>query len=241
MSCISDFSQPFPQTGRLAEKNLNLSLEALCSKIDATKAIVYSYIVRTVKNPEGYFIQTGSAPNFQGDVISLCMCKHWMRTFRTIDEWCDNTWIAGFTGIGAVNRKNALIYLMKVGIAFESYYELWYSDKLPDTVKQAKLARSNKFGDVFEPQSGLIDKNFFNPQNYHPPIQNHVHANPKNPNNWHKDINYEKGVSGRKAALLIGDTQYSFLWDKPKLFYPHPLHRGQKKDDLQSLLASFQK
>ncbi len=237
MSCISDFSQPFPQTGQ----NLNLSLGALCLKIDATKAIVYSYIVDTVKNHEGDFVQKGSAPNFQDDVISLCTCKHWMRTFRTIDKWCDNIWVAGFTGKKEGKGRNALIYLMKVGIAFKSYYELWYSDKLPDTVKQAKLAHRNKFGDIFQPKSKLIDKEVFNPQNYHPPIQNHVHANPKNPNNWHKDINYEKGVSGRKAALLIGDTQYSFLWNKPMLFYPSQLSRGQKKDNLQDLLASFQK
>jgi len=238
MSSISDF-QPFPQTGRLAQ-NLNLSLDDLRLKIGGIQATVYSYIVATVKNPEGHFRQTGSAPNFQGDVISLCTCKHFMRAFLGIDSWPD-TWIAGFTGKGAGKGRNALIYLMKVGSAFESYYDLWFSDKLSEAAKQFKLAHKNKFGDVFQPQSELIDKDVFNPQNYHPPIQNHVHANPKNPNDWHKDINYLKGVSGRKAALLIGDEQYSFLWNKPILFHSHPLHRGQKGDNLQFLLDSFQK
>jgi hypothetical protein len=239
MSCISDFShQPFPQTGRLA-KNLKLSLKDLRRKIGKTPATVYSYIVDTVKNHEGDFVQKGSAPNFQGDVISLCTCKHYMRTFRTIDKWCDNIWIAGFTGKKEGKGKNALIYLMKVKIAFKSYCDLWFSENLPDAVKKAKLAHKDKFGDIFKPKSKLINKNVFNPHNYRPPIQNHVHANPKNPNNWHKDINYEKGVSGRKAALLIGDTQYSFLWDEPKLFHSCPLHRGQRKYDLNLLLYSI--
>jgi len=247
MSSISDF-QPFPQTGRLAQ-NLNLSLDDLCLKIGELSqlATVYSYIVATVKNPEGHFIQTGSAPNFQGDVISLCTCKHYMRTFRTIDEWCDNIWIAGFTGTGAGKGKNVLIYLTKVGSAFECYYDLWFSDKLSEAAKKFKLAHKNKFGDVFQPQIELRDKFFdhrnkfgddfqFQPQNYFPPVHNHVHANP---NDWHKDINYLKGASGRKAALLMGDTQYSFLWNEPRLFYSHKLPRGQKKDNLQYLLTSL--
>jgi hypothetical protein len=234
MSCISDFSQPFPQTGRLAE-NLNLSLDALYRKIGTTDADVYSYIIASVKNPEGDFVQKGSAPNFQGDVISLCTCKHFMRTFLGIDSWPD-TWIAGFTSTREGNGRNALICLMKVGIAFESYCDLWFSDKLSDTVKQVKLAHKNKFGDVFQPQSGLTDKDVFNPQNYFPPVSDHVHT-PKD--GWHKDINYLKGVRGRKPALLIGDKQHSFLWNKPKLFNSHQIHRGQKKDNLQYLLTSL--
>ncbi len=233
MSCISDFSQPFPQTGQ----NLNLSLDALrlrLKTIGKTQATVYSYIVATVKNPEGHFIQTGSAPNFQGDVISLCTCKHYMRTFRTIDKWCDNIWIAGFTGKKEGKGKNALIYLMKIGSAFESYDELWSSDKLPDKVKKAKLAHRNKFGDIFQPKSKLINKNVFNPHNYRPPISGHGH---KDESGWYKDINYIK--HDRRAALLIGDEQYSFLWDKPKLFHSPQLHRGQKKYNLKSLLASI--
>jgi hypothetical protein len=194
-----------------------------------TDVDVYSYIITSVKNREGAFIQKGSAPNFQGDIISLCTCKHFMRTFRDIDSW-RNTWIAGFTGINEWDRKNVLIYLMKVGIAFESYDELWSSDKLSDTTKQAKLAHRNKLGDIFQPKSKLIDKNVFNFQNYHPPISGHVHEN-----GWHKDIKCR--AAHRRAALLIGDKKYSFLWNEPILFHLKQLHRGQKKYKLQSLLA----
>jgi hypothetical protein len=31
---------------------------------------------------DGQYSQTASAPNFQGGVITLCTCKHWMRTFK---------------------------------------------------------------------------------------------------------------------------------------------------------------
>ncbi|MGD0077462.1 MAG: hypothetical protein ABSB91_02415 [Sedimentisphaerales bacterium] len=234
MSCISDSfsSQPFPHTGRL-KQNMNLSLEDLRRKIGATDAVadVYSYIIASVKNREGAFIQKGSAPNFQGDIISLCTCKHFMRTFRDIDSWM-NTWIAGFTGINEWDRKNVLIYLMKIGSAFESYDELWFSDKLHYTAKQAKLAHRNKFGDIFQPKSKPINKNVFNHQHYRSPVSEHGH---KNENGWHKDINYKK--HDRRAALLIGDKKYSFLWDEPILFHLKQLHRGQKKYKLQSLLA----
>lgn len=238
MKCsIPDFSQPYPQTGRLKQMtNLNLSRKALCDAlckiISGTPATVYSYIVATVKYPEGVFIQTGSAPNFQGDVISLCTCKHFMRSFRGIDSWRD-TWIAGFTGIGAGKvRRNALIYLMKVRVAFESYSDLWYSEDVPDAVKQAKLASENKHGDIFQPKSKPADnRDKYDFKRYCPPISDHVHKDV-----WHKDINYEKGVCGRKAALLIGDEQYSYLWNQPQLFHSEQLNRGHRKYDLQSFL-----
>jgi hypothetical protein len=147
MSCVSNSSQPFPKTGF----PLNLSLNDLRREISGTQATVYSYIVASIENPNGHFIQTGSAPNFQGNVISLCTCKHFMRSFRSIDLW-PGTWIAGFTGKKAGEKKNALIYLMKVKFAFESYYDLWFSKELSMSTKEAKLAHKNKYGDVFEPQ-----------------------------------------------------------------------------------------
>jgi hypothetical protein len=228
MNCKSESSQPFPSSGRL-KKNMNLSLGELREIIGDTQAKVYSYIVATVKNSEGCFIQTGSAPNFQGGVISLCTCKHRMRSFQDPDSW-PGTWIAGFSSKKAGNGgRNALIYLMKVEIAFKSFYDLWYSGK---TVKQVKLAHVDKFGDVFLPKpDDKRDK--YDVEHYLHPVADHVHA-PKDW--WHKDINYGKGVCGRKAALLFGDEQYSFLWNKPTLIHSKQLHRAQRKDDLQSFL-----
>lgn len=48
---------------------------------------VYCYIINTIKNRRGRFVQVGSAPNFQGDLITLCTCKAWMRTYKDVSSW----------------------------------------------------------------------------------------------------------------------------------------------------------
>jgi hypothetical protein len=236
MPCTTDDFQPFPQTGRLAE-NLNLSLGKLREKLrDISvdpQAKVYSYIVATVKNSNGHFVQKGSAPNFQGGVISLCTCKHRMRSFQDPKSWL-GTWIAGFTGKEAGNGRNALIYLMKVEFAFDSFYDLWFSEKLTESVKQAKLAHTNRFGDIFQPRNMQEDK--FDFSNYEAPVDNHSHFENKE---WHKDICYTKGVWGRMPALLFGDAKYSYLWDQPVVFHSERLYHGQRKDSLDFLLNRY--
>jgi len=231
MSCISDLSQPFPQTGHLAE-NLNLSLDDLL-KIDTTNAIVYSYIVRTVKNSEGHFIQTGSAPNFQGDVITLCTCKHRMRTsLHKMLDW-KNKWIAGFTGVEAGNGSNALFYLMKVGYVFESYSDFWNSKEISRETKQAKAARFHRCGDIYEPKDTYSSP--FDYQSYERPCKEHSHYKD---NIWHKDIDY-KGYKRRKPVLLAGDTDYSFLWIKPEIVYNDRLPRNPKKLELKDMIENL--
>lgn len=78
--------QPFPK-GNLLEGNMNRSLECLKEKLKNEKALLYIYILTTIEidkdDPsDKTFIQTGSAPNFQGGHITLCSCKHYMRTLR---------------------------------------------------------------------------------------------------------------------------------------------------------------
>jgi hypothetical protein len=221
--------QPYPTTGRLAS-NINLDLSNLKDKIFFEQAEVYFYVVETIKNQNGYYLQTGSAPNFQGDMVSLCTCKHRMRTSMDTEDWVDK-WIAGFSGVAAGNRNNVLVYLMKVGWAFKSQMKLWFSDKIPEETKQAKLAQNSKFGDIYKPKDRMGDE--FSAQSYFHPIESHVHCNN---DGWHNDINYE-GSKGRKAALLIGDPEYSFLWNQPMIYFKGHLHRGQKKSDLQTLLG----
>jgi hypothetical protein len=108
---------------------------------------------------------------------------------------------------------------------------LWFSNEIPKETKQAKLAQISKFGDIYQPKNQM--SNEFAVQSYIHPVESHVHCNN---NNWHNDINYE-GCKGRKAALLIGDPEYSFLWNQPMIYYKGHLHRGQKKSDLQTLLG----
>jgi hypothetical protein len=73
-------AQQFPRSGIFA-KNANLPLPILASRVQRFQDRAYSYVVTSVLlNPETMcFEQTGSAPNFQGDVLSLCTCKHQMR------------------------------------------------------------------------------------------------------------------------------------------------------------------
>jgi hypothetical protein len=224
--------QPFPKTGQLAS-TMNLDLDRLKTKIGDEQAKVYFYVVATIENQNGCFVQTGIAPNFQEGLVTLCTCKHFMRTFMDTEDWVGK-WIAGFSGVVAGDGNNVLVYLMKIGYAFKSHQSLWFSDKISEKTKQAKSAQLSKFGDIYQPLNQI--SNPFAIKNYISPLKNHVHA--KN-NGWHKDIIYE-GCKGRKAALLIGDANYSYLWDKPMIyFYKDRLHRGQKKDNLQTLLKQF--
>jgi len=208
---------------------MNFDLANLKRRIHIDQADAYYYVVATIKNSKGQFLQTGSAPNFQGNLVSLCTCKHFMRTFMDTDEWVGK-WIAGFSGVAAGNGKNMLVYLMKVGYAFNSHQNLWFSTKIPEEAKLAKVTRFNKYGDIYQPFDQKRDPFTF--QSYFEPVKNHVHCND---NHWHNDINYD-GCKGRKAALLFGAIDNSFLWNIPKIYFIGHLHRGQKKGSIQALL-----
>jgi hypothetical protein len=227
-----DDFQPYPQTGRLAD-SLNLSIDVLRQKVGSDHEIAYSYVVATIKNRGGRFVQRGNAPNFQGGVITLCTCKHRMRTFMGAEDW-RGKWVTGFTGINVTGRRaNALVYLMKVDQAFESHRDLWYA--LPEEVREAKSATHHRHGDIYQPKREVGDP--FDPGYYVAPCSDHVHA----PGSaWHGDIDYV-GCSDRKAALLLGNPDHSFLWDRPIIFTPLPLHRGQKKwpDGLDDFLTQL--
>lgn len=230
LPCESGF-QPYPQTGKLKD-NSNLSLthlRDLLSKPDG--AVVYSYVVRTIKRQSSDFVQSGSGPNFQGDLITLCTCKPLMRTSLDVDSWC-GVWIAGFSGVNETDRGNGLVYLIRVGRAFDSHCDLW--QWLPSKTRQAKAAHLHKLGDVSEPKAERIHSDGlsrFEPGNYKPPRDGHSHAtiesNSDTPR-WHKDVNYQ-GYRERRAALLVGDPETSFLWSRPIVFFAGRQHPRTKK------------
>jgi hypothetical protein len=231
--------QPYPQQGQLAE-TLNLTLGTLRSRlagIEFQKATVYCYVITTIKFDVGGFLQRGSAPNFQGDLITLCTCKHFMRTFWDAPGW-QGKWIAGFTGVRAGTGRNDLVYMMRVAHAFESHRDLWHSGALTSAAREAKAADRDRFGDVYRPATE--QGNPFDPASYREPVQNHVHAKCDSPREWHEDIRYDLGCAGRRPALLVGQSGLSFLWSKPMLLHPSALHRGQKKYRLGILLQQMQ-
>ena len=184
-------------------------------------------IVLTTVNEDGVcFVQKGSAPNFQGDLITLTTCKHYMRTYRFPVDWKD-VWITGFTGVNTMeDHLNYLFYLMRVQDAFQSHKELW--NWLDPSMRRAKNARYNTCGDVYEPMPSIKDP--FRALEYYPPIKNHVH---KKNDNWYKDINYLSSKTKRKSALLVGDPTFSFLWSQAKIYFKDKLPRTKKWDDMQ--------
>ena len=224
--------QRIPRKGKLA-KNLNLSFDTLLERIvpfgDDT---VYFYVVDTVKHHRNRLYQTGSAPNFQGDLITLCSCKHFMRTARDAESW-QGVWIAGYTS-RSFSDQHELFYLMKTSLAFESHSDLWFSDSVPKETKNAKAANRDKFGDIFQPRSELGAP--YSYKSYFRPCKRHVHCDP---HLWHKDIKYTKGYSDRMPALLVGDPKLSFLWNEPIVSYHSELTQGFKKRNLSWLFSSL--
>jgi hypothetical protein len=233
--CSSDpqeGGQPFPKTGPLSKR---LDLQELRSTLSGSKEeTVYAYVVDSIvrSKVDDKFIQCGSGPNFQGGLITLCTCKRWMRTFRTPEEW-KGTWIAGLCSVNAANGQQALFYLMRVEEACESHRDLWAA--LRHDVQVAKTARTHCLGDVYEPR---LQRDPFDPTSYHLPAKNHSHRSDRWPDEWREDINYV-GKKRRRAALLVGDPNRSYLWDWPQLIYSGKLTQGQKKFTLGDLLMQL--
>jgi len=189
---------------------------------------VYQYILSTVENVNGKFCQTGSAPNFQGGIITLCTCKHWMRTFRSPERW-KNCWIAGHTNVKAGDGQQHLFYLMKIQDAYENFLDLWNAEfwKESHYDRKAKNTANNPFGDVYEPKKGVNrnKREAHNPNSYKISCKEHVHYESGKSTLWKEDI---KIKYKRESALLIGDSGKSYLWNIPKICVPQ-YGRGCKK------------
>jgi hypothetical protein len=227
-SCKQSQFQPYPVRGI----KTNLSLSEIKKSIEnEPHATIYCYIVKSIKrNKDGTFQQMGCAPNWQGGLITLCTCKHFMRTFKTTEEW-KGQWVAGFTSInfGFEKRGNGLVYLMKVEKAYKSHFDLWRA--LPPKIRTAKDACKSSFGDIYSSKKGLSieDRHKYRPSIYNKPCSSHVHFK-----GWRNDINYK--ANNRPAALLVGDKTRSFLWDKPFIAANAQISRGQKKMCLSEFL-----
>lgn len=220
--------QTMPHKGKLA-KNLNMPLEALVEKIAPFQQDeVYFYVVKTVEYSKGRFYQTASAPNFQGDLITLCTCEHQMRSARDANSW-QNIWVAGYTSYSYVD-EHKLFYLMKIAMSFESHRDLWFSDSIPRKTKSAKAANKDKFGDIYQPKKKMNAP--YSYISYLRPCKQHVHCDPCL---WHKDIKYTKGYGGRSPALLVGDPRFSFLWDSPIVSFQPKIGRHFRTKPLSYL------
>lgn len=208
--------QLYPDRGSEGGIRMDFTLDwlrgSLCREDLAAPA--YSYVLTSVhvQRHDGSLRQYGSAPNFQGGRITLCTCKHRMRTYHDASAW-KRYWIAGFSGKNETTRGNALFYLMKVGEASDSHFRLWQI--LSPEERDAKAASRSRLGDVFEPRvedvaSGIFDE--FDPNAYKRPVGGHVHEHC-----WEGDVMKYRGTG--PAILLVGDPERSFLWSRPRVFY----------------------
>jgi hypothetical protein len=211
---------PFPKRGLLAD-NLNRPLSRFPKSVTGCVNAAFSYIVRSVKldRENEVFEQHGSAPNFQGDRLTLCTCKHQMRASLTTTQWESDVWIAGFTSRCLFERRHWLFYLTKVDAAYESHSDLW--DNLPAKARKAKNASQHFLGDLFEPGSNdLAGDDRFVPQNYRTP-PHHTHHKHRHDDGWHNDINYRHAGKFGHPPLLVGDPELTFLWGKPTIYLDH--------------------
>lgn len=198
--------QEYPKKGKLKD-NMNPTLNKLLAKLRNEQGTVYAYVLTTIKSENGQFFQWGCAPNFQGGLITLCTCKHFMRTWRDTFDW-KGVWIAGLTSINLMgDNRNYLFYLIKVAESFPSLKAIW--EHLSEAVRSTKNARINPLGDIYEPKQDTRDE--FDYSYYYPPVKSHVH---EVKNQWREDIGYNDKY-GKRPALLVGGLEYSFLWSLP--------------------------
>ncbi len=218
--------QAFPKDDMLAA-NLNLIHSELVNRIGKTEGAAYSYIVKTVRMDRTSlcFEQHGSAPNFQGGHLTLCTCKHQMRSSLEMSAW-KNKWVAGFTSRCLYQKRHWMFFLTLVQDAHKSHAELW--ECLPSAVREAKSAQEHFLGDLFAPRGSLAGEDRFDPRRYLAPSR-HIHHSHKCDNDWHNDINYKHSDRYRRPSLLVGDPHLTFLWEKPVIFFDEDHCRNFKK------------
>ncbi|WP_419188459.1 hypothetical protein [Stieleria bergensis] len=184
--------------------------------MEAGKA--YSYVLSTVKpdHDKLRFEQHGSAPNFQGGLLTLCTCKHQMRANRSADDW-QGIWIAGFTSRTIYDGKHWLFYLARIDSAHESHADLWQAMKA--RTRNAKVADRHFLGDIFRPKSPLPTGSArFTPNRYITPSA-HAHRQHRGDRGWRNDINYRHADRYRHPPLLVADPSMTFIWDEPLIFF----------------------
>jgi hypothetical protein len=209
--------QPFPSSGSLSD-NLGLPLHFLKGKIGKERGRVYSYVLSTVGIDQDttVFEQHGSAPNFQGGVLTLCTCKHQMRATQTRDDW-EGVWVAGFTSRTIHDGRHWLFYLAKIESAHESHADLWRA--MTARTRNAKAADNHFLGDIFRPKSPHpTGAARYSPSRYVTPTA-HAHRQHRGDKGWRNDINYRHAHKYGHPALLAADPHKTFIWDEPMIYF----------------------
>lgn len=209
--------QPFPSSGPLSD-NLGLPLPVLNGKVGKDRGRAYSYVLSTVgiDHDAITFEQHGSAPNFQGGVLTLCTCKHQMRATQTSDDW-EGVWVAGFTSRTIHDGRHWLFYLAKIESAYESHADVWQA--MTARTRNAKAADRHFLGDIFRPKSPQpTGKARYSPSRYVTPTA-HAHRQHRGDKGWRNDINYRHAAKYGHPALLVADPRQTYLWDEPMIYF----------------------
>ena len=209
----------------------NLSAKDLMQKLNQYQNDeIYFYVLTTLKWVNEEIIQQGCGPNLEGDLITLCTCKHYLRTFPDIRP---NTWIAGLTSLNLSKKirfPSLLFYLTRISHVYDTHAELW--NNLTKKQRGIKSASVNVLGDIYQPKSASINFDGLNSKNYEAPIPKHVHEP-----FYSNDINpgYKK-----TTKLIQGDFDLSFAWNKPKITWKgNPVGKGQRKLILRDFIAQL--
>lgn len=213
---VPDIALPLNPTLQIIEKALGRN------------AVIYAYVMTSVTKENGLLKHDGCGPNIEGGVITLCTCKHHM---RSAGHWLEdskrasNKWVAGFTDNKA--GGNVLFYLMKINEVYESHADLWraFLQQGRKKILDVKNTTKNPFGDVYQPKNigKCISEIRYEQESYEYPIAGHAHEEA-----WREDVNYE-GYGKQQAALLVGESANSFVWTKETVFSKSPLPRSTKK------------
>lgn len=176
----------------------------------------YIYVVTTAKlAPSGTFNQTGSAPNFNGDRVTLCTCKHKDRSSppppncqgpNSKDPW-QGVWVSGICS-ATVLRPRGLFYLMLIEQTYDSHQAIWKALGAP----KAKSAFRNPIGDIYEPLATAA-ANPWSKRSYRPRLSTHVHD--ENARTYDIEQTFYSG--GRRPRLFLGDKRRSYVWSAPTI------------------------
>lgn len=220
---------------------INKSLSQIVSIItsDSSKKDLYYYVTATVESSKDLMLyNSGSGPNFQGGVVTLCTCKRYMRLTGADGDF-RGVWIAGVSSLPVARefgmKSNVLFYIGKVKEQFHHYGELIeYLEKNYPGVKDFKDASKNIRGDIFIPnETQMNPEDYLNPNKYIEPITGHVH-NAKN-KEWHYDINYYYPyIKDKSSKYLLFDPKMTFVWNKPLITLNKDCTWGCKKATITS-------
>lgn len=196
-------------------------------------AVIRTFPQHLIFLEDGIFKQTRSGPNWQGGVLSLSTCKHYMRTSGDAESWV-GSYLAGFTPKSECG-ENYLLFLAEISQVFDSNYDmgLYLNQHHRDAWTQ-KIATQNQFGDVYLAKRKLSDKTKYNPKNYYIP---HGHCRmemdkkwgvPK----WNKDIDYTNPRGGRPFCFVFANVH---MFKRPVFMSTRPLHRSGYKGTISDL------